>query len=65
MFRYRSGYFTNIRNKKVITVSGGQDKEAQPVWAWTRYGGRNSSQIWRVLYTADRHKTDQRYRKKG
>jgi len=34
----------------VITVSGGTDKEAQPVWVYNRYRGRNSSQIWKVVY---------------
>jgi hypothetical protein len=41
MFKYNNGYFTNIQNGKVITVSGGKDEEAQPVWVWNRYKGRN------------------------
>jgi hypothetical protein len=41
MFKYKNGYFTNFHSKKVITVSGGTDKEAQPIWVWKRYAGRN------------------------
>jgi hypothetical protein len=41
MFKYSGGYFTNIQNRKVITVKDRKDEEAQPVWAVTRYGGRN------------------------
>jgi hypothetical protein len=64
MFKYKNGYFTNIQNNKVITVSGGKDVEAQPVWVWNKYNGRHPSQIWRIAYL---HKLDARdtYTKKG
>jgi len=35
----------------VISVSGQKDTEAQPVHALNRLGGRNKSQVWRVIYT--------------
>jgi hypothetical protein len=41
MFKYKNGYFTNIQNGKVITVSGGKDVEGNPVWVWKRYSGRH------------------------
>jgi hypothetical protein len=53
MFKYKNGYFTNIKNSKVVTVSGGKDAEAQPVWAWNRYNGRHPAQVWRVVYTSE------------
>jgi hypothetical protein len=57
MFKYKNGYFTNIRNGKKITVSGGKDEEAQPIWVWNAYKGRHPSQIWRIAYL---HKLDKR-----
>jgi len=40
MFKYSNGYFTNIKNKKVISVKDRADKEAQPVWASNRLNGK-------------------------
>jgi hypothetical protein len=51
MWRYRGGYFTNVKNKKVFTIKDRVDKETQPVLAENRYGNRHPSQIWRVVYT--------------
>jgi hypothetical protein len=64
MFKYKNGYFRNIQNNKVITVKDKKDEEAQPVWVWNRYNGRDASQIWRIAYL---HKLDARdtYTKKG
>jgi hypothetical protein len=63
MFKYDGRYFTNIKNGKKITVSGGKDAEAQPVWVWNKYNGNHPAQIWKVVYT---HKMgDEAYIKKG
>jgi hypothetical protein len=62
MFKYKSGYFVNIQNKKVISVSGQKDVEGQPIHALNRLGGRNASQIWRVAYL---HKVKDQYTKTG
>jgi len=53
MWRYRGGYFTNVKNGKVITIKDRKDKEAQPVIVYNKYAGRHPSQIWRVVYTND------------
>jgi hypothetical protein len=53
MFKFKDGYFTNIRNNKVFTVKDRKDIEAQPVHVENRYGGRNAAQIWKVVYTKD------------
>jgi hypothetical protein len=62
MFKYKSGYFTNIKNGKVVGVKDNKDEEGQPVWAVNRNG--HSSQRWRISYL---HKKDARetYTKKG
>jgi hypothetical protein len=66
MFKYKSGYFTNIKNGKVVSVKDRKDEEGQPVWASARIGGRHghASQRWRISYL---HKKDARetYTKKG
>jgi hypothetical protein len=49
MWRYRRGYFTNVKNGKVFTLK--KDEEATPVTVENKYTGRSSSQIWRVVYT--------------
>jgi hypothetical protein len=63
MFKYKNGYFTNLQNGKVFTVKDKKDSEAQPVWVWNRYRGRDSSQIWKIVYT--HQMGDEAYRKKG
>jgi hypothetical protein len=63
MWKYKSGYFTNLHNGKVFTVSGKRDVEAQPVWAVNRYRGRDSSQVWKIVYT--HQMGDEAYKKKG
>jgi hypothetical protein len=63
MFKYKRGYIFNIQNNKVFTVKDKKDVEAQPVWVVNRYGGRNSAQIWRVVYTHQMGDDD--YQKKG
>jgi hypothetical protein len=65
MFKFQSGYFVNIRNKKVISVKDKKDDEAQPVHVENRFGGRHghSSQRWNVVYTDAMG--DQAYDKKG
>jgi hypothetical protein len=64
MFKYNNGYFTNIKNKKVISVKDRADKEGQPVWAINRMGGRQPSQRWRIVY-ADKLVGADAYTKKG
>jgi hypothetical protein len=64
MFKYKNGYFTNIKNGKKITVSGGKDEEAQPVWVWQKYNGRHPSQVWRIAYLHKLSGSDA-YTKKG
>jgi hypothetical protein len=51
MFKYKKGYFTNIKNGKVITIKDRKDKEGQPVIVAHKYTNRNPSQIWRIIYT--------------
>jgi hypothetical protein len=51
MFKYKHGYFTNIKNQKVISVKDRKDVEAQPVWAINRLNGNQQSQRWRIAYT--------------
>jgi hypothetical protein len=51
MFKYKHGYFINIKNQKVISVKDRKDQEAQPVWASNRMGGKQPSQRWRIAYT--------------
>jgi hypothetical protein len=63
MFKFNNGYFTNIQNGKKITVSGGTDKEAQPVWVYNKYKGRHPSQVWKIVYTNEMG--SEAYRKKG
>jgi hypothetical protein len=63
MFKYKSGYITNVHNGKKITVSGGKDVEAQPVWVWNKYNGRHPAQIWKIVYT--NKMGDEAYKKKG
>jgi hypothetical protein len=65
MFKYKSGYFTNIRSKKVISVKDRKDDEAQPVWVSNRIGGRHGhpSQKWKIVYTDQMG--DEAYDKKG
>jgi hypothetical protein len=63
MWRYKNGYFTNYKDKRVFTVQDNKDQEAQPVEAKDRLGGRNASQLWTVSYL---HKTKgSEFRKKG
>jgi hypothetical protein len=50
MFKYKGGYIENIQNKKVISVKDRKDVEAQPIWASNRLGGRNVSQLWKIVY---------------
>jgi hypothetical protein len=63
MFKFNGGYIRNIQNGKVVTVKDQKDIEAQPVWVWNKYRGRNSSQIWKIVYT--HQMGDEAYRKKG
>jgi hypothetical protein len=51
MFKYKGGYFTNIKNSKVVSIKDRKDVEAQPVWASTRLGGNHPSQRWKIVYT--------------
>jgi hypothetical protein len=48
MFKYQSGFFVNINNKKVLDVSGGRDEEGRNVQVWGRNG--SAAQRWRVVY---------------
>jgi hypothetical protein len=43
MWRYRRGYFTNVKNGKVFTIKDRSDKEAQPVIVENKYVGRHPS----------------------
>jgi hypothetical protein len=62
MFKFKSGYITNIKNNKVMSVKDRSDKEKQPVIVDTRRG--YSSQRWRILY-ADKLTGHDAYTKKG
>jgi len=64
MFKYKSGYFVNIKNHKVVSIKDRKDEEGNAVWASSRINGRHPSQIWRISYL---HKKDARetYTKKG
>jgi hypothetical protein len=55
--------FRNVVNGKFVTVSGGKDVEANPVWAYQKMFGNNPAQRWRVIYTDNMG--DQAYTKKG
>jgi hypothetical protein len=66
MFKFKSGYFTNIKNGKVVSIKDRKDEEGNAVWASVRIGGRHGhpSQRWRISYL---HLKDARdtYTKKG
>jgi hypothetical protein len=47
----------------MVTVSGGKDKEAQPVWVYAKYRGRHPAQKWRIVYTDKMG--DEAYQTKG
>jgi hypothetical protein len=51
-------------NEKVISVKGNKDEEANPVVVINRLGGRNPSQLWRIVYT-DKLTGKDAYTKKG
>ena len=48
MFRYRGQNLVNVKNKKVLDVSGNRDVEGQKVHLWRRHNGPN--QRWRIVY---------------
>jgi hypothetical protein len=64
MFKFKSGYITNIKNNKVISVKDRSDKEKQAVHVENRRGGHQASQRWRILY-ADKLTGHDAYTKKG
>jgi hypothetical protein len=48
MFRMSGLFLTNIRNNKVMDVSGNRDKENQNIHMWKKHGKTN--QQWDVVY---------------
>jgi hypothetical protein len=48
MFRMSGRFLTNIKNNKVMDVSGNKDKENQNIHMWKRHGGLN--QQWDIVY---------------
>jgi hypothetical protein len=48
MFRMEGKFLTNIRNRKVMDVSGNRDKEGQNIHMWKKHGGLN--QQWDIIY---------------
>jgi hypothetical protein len=64
MFKFKHGYFTNIKNGKVVSVKDRKDVEGQPVHAENRIGGNHPSQRWRISYLHIKDKREE-YTKKG
>jgi hypothetical protein len=48
MFRMSGRFLTNIKNNKVMDVSGNKDVENQNIHMWKKHGGLN--QQWDVVY---------------
>jgi hypothetical protein len=48
LFRYSGYNWVNVKNHKVLDVSGGKDSEGQRVQVWKRHNGAN--QRWTIVY---------------